>query len=79
MSRLLAYVGPEIRLDQLILTPSHGLLNQALSSQRQYADGLRESPGMMLRVFRPCIAIDCLSGPTPICRVWHAACTVICG
>ena len=39
MSRLLAYVGPEIRLDQLILTPSHGLLNQALNSQRQYADG----------------------------------------
>ncbi len=30
MCRLSAYVGPEIRLDRILLAPSHGLLNQAL-------------------------------------------------
>ncbi len=38
MSRLVAYTGPEIRLNQLLLAPTHGFLAQASTSQ-QPADG----------------------------------------
>ncbi len=38
MSRLVAYAGPEVRLDQLLLTPIHGFLTQTFFDQQQ-ADG----------------------------------------